>query len=55
MEKMEYKKSKIENNGIFDMAFGDIEPDSFNNMNKKHFAEIATAEELKWDASRTLL
>jgi len=52
MEKMEHKKSKIGNSGVIDMAFGDIEPDSFNNMNKQRFAEIATAEELKSVSSR---
>jgi len=44
---MEHKKSKSGNSGVIDMVFGDIEPDSFNNINKQRFAEIATAEELK--------
>ena len=52
MEKMEHKKSKIGNSGVIDMAFGDIEPDSFNNIKKQRFAEIATAEELKSVSSR---
>ena len=47
MEKMEHKKSKNGNSGVIEIAFRDIEPDSFNTINKQRFAEIATAEELK--------
>ena len=49
---MEHKKSKIGNNGVIEMAFEDIEPDSFNTINKQRFAEMATAEELKSVSSR---